>query len=145
MDEMGVSTDMGASTNDMGVSTDMGASTNDMGVSTDMGASTNDMGVSTDQIDDNRKDINDHISKKNDENDSNHSFDKINDEDEDENEHVENYKKISSSHDKRSTVLSIDRIKSPKNKDDFRFLRYPTMRIKTIKRALSLCGHTIVG
>jgi hypothetical protein len=82
---------------------------------------------------------------KNDSNNDTHISD-TNDEDEDENgNYGKNYEKNSPSYNTKSTVLTIDRIKSPKNKDDFRFLRYTTVRIKTIKRALSLCGHTIVG
>lgn len=68
-----------------------------------------------------------------------------NDNDEDEEDYIENYNKSASAYNTESSMLTIETIKSPKNKDDFRFLRYPTMRIKTIKRALSLCGHTIVG
>lgn len=41
--------------------------------------------------------------------------------------------------------LTVENIKYPKTREDFRFLHYPTIRLKTIKRALSLCGHTIVG
>ena len=42
-------------------------------------------------------------------------------------------------------VLTVENIKNPKTREDYRYLHYPTIRLKSIKRALSLCGHTIVG
>lgn len=45
-----------------------------------------------------------------------------------------------------STIaFTVDNIKKPATAADYRYLYYPTLRIRTIKRALSLCGHQIVG
>ena len=46
---------------------------------------------------------------------------------------------------KIQNVLTVENIKNPKTREDYRYLHYPTIRLKSIKRALSLCGHTIVG
>jgi hypothetical protein len=99
------------------------------------------------QIDENEEESDDCISTEEIRENDNNKYDKNdnNNDDDEEESNVEIHEKFSSSYHKKSTVLKLDRIKSPKNKDDFRFLRYPTIRIKTIKRALSLCGHTIVG
>ena len=42
-------------------------------------------------------------------------------------------------------AFTVDNIKKPSTAADYRYLHYPTLRIRTIKRALSLCGHQIVG
>ena len=46
---------------------------------------------------------------------------------------------------KIQNVLTVENIKNPKTREDYRYLHYPTIRLKSIKRALSLCGHTVVG
>ena len=66
-------------------------------------------------------------------------------EDENENEN-ENENEL---YDDQSTeipqIFSVENIKNPQTSADFRYLHYPTTRLKSIKRALSLCGHSIVG
>ena len=42
-------------------------------------------------------------------------------------------------------AFTVENIKKPATAADYRYLHYPTLRIRTIKRALSLCGHQIVG
>ena len=41
--------------------------------------------------------------------------------------------------------LTVENVRKPTTAADYRFLHYPTVRLRTIKRALSLCGHQIVG
>lgn len=43
------------------------------------------------------------------------------------------------------TAFAVENIKHPHTAADYRYLHYPTLRLRTIKRALSLCGHQIVG
>ena len=43
------------------------------------------------------------------------------------------------------TTFTVEKIKRPQTAADYRFLHYPTLRLRSIKRALSLCGHQIVG
>jgi methylase of polypeptide subunit release factors len=44
-----------------------------------------------------------------------------------------------------TAAFTVDNIKKPITAADYRYLHYPTLRIRTVKRALSLCGHQIVG
>jgi methylase of polypeptide subunit release factors len=43
------------------------------------------------------------------------------------------------------TPFTAEKVKRPKSAADYRYLHYPTLRLRSIKRALSLCGHQIVG
>jgi methylase of polypeptide subunit release factors len=43
------------------------------------------------------------------------------------------------------TPFTAEKVKHPQSAADYRFLHYPTLRLRSIKRALSLCGHRIVG
>jgi methylase of polypeptide subunit release factors len=43
------------------------------------------------------------------------------------------------------TPFTAEKVKCPKSAADYRYLHYPTLRLRSIKRALSLCGHQIVG
>jgi methylase of polypeptide subunit release factors len=44
-----------------------------------------------------------------------------------------------------TAAFTVENIKKPLTAADYRYLHYPTLRIRTVKRALSLCGHQIVG
>lgn len=44
-----------------------------------------------------------------------------------------------------TAAFTVENIKKPVTAADYRYLHYPTLRIRTVKRALSLCGHQIVG
>ena len=41
--------------------------------------------------------------------------------------------------------FTVENVRRPTTAADYRYLHYPTVRLRTIKRALSLCGHQIVG
>ena len=44
-----------------------------------------------------------------------------------------------------AAAFTVENIRKPVTAADYRYLHYPTLRIRTVKRALSLCGHQIVG